>query len=479
MRMRMRRFAISVSMLLAVACSEGSSATGDQSDVRDLHGAAPPDLFGVTPPDLFGIAPPDLFGVAPPDLFGVAPPDMAGNPGGCLSTPLLSSLGKTNILLGASMTAATAKLAPFDARYLYLSGGLFDSATPCASCASSCNAFGDACCTSGAPGCPDPQGCAWWGCWQGDNDPPGAYVRGFVDSAQANTYQSAARPLIPMITYYEELQASEGDKNGKEGPDQLAALEDQALLTRYLNDWRFLLQQIGDDVALLHIEPDLWGYVQQAKDQSFPATHPPIAAANPTDCGTEPSSMTGFARCLIKMVRKYAPNAKVGLHGSAWGTSMDVVNNVNPSLDLVAEANELADFLGDLGAEDGDYLVVDVSDRDAGWDQMNGDDSWWDKTNATLPNFTQAFAWSKALAERLGKPVLWWQIPVGNEALDDTYQKYRDNRVDYLLTHMSEVQAAHIAGLFFGGGLGANTTPETDGGNLVAKVKSAAYPACP
>ncbi len=457
-------------VVMSTGCPDpGQGGHGDMTSVSN----AAQDLFGAKPPDLFGVAPPDLFGVPPGT-------DLGTSGSGCLAEPLLTSLGKTNILVGASMTAATAKLAPFDARYLYLSGGLFDSTTPCSSCLS-CTAFADACCSSGAPGCPDPQGCAWWGCWQDDAQPPGGYVRDFITSNQNNQYMSAARPLLPMITYYEELQASEGDKQGKEGPAQLAALEGSALLTRYFNDWRFLLQQIGDDVVLLHIEPDLWGYVEQADTQSLPATKPPVATANPTDCSGEPSTMTGFARCLIKMVRKYAPNAKVGLHASPWGTSMDVVANANLSLDVKAEAEQLADFLAGLGAQDGDYIVADVSDRDAGWDQMNGDDTWWDKTNATLPNFSQAFAWSKALAERLGMPVLWWQIPVGNEGLNDTYQKYRDNRVDYLLTHMDEVQAAHITGLFFGGGMSENTTPETDGGNLVNRVKAsaAAHAACP
>jgi hypothetical protein len=42
--------------------------------------------------------------------------------------------------------------------------------------------------------------------------------------------------------------------------------------------------------------------------------------------------------------------------------------------------------------------------------------------------------------------------------------------------------AANGAGLFFGAGEGAQTTPETDGGNLVAKVKAnagAPLGACP
>lgn len=47
---------------------------------------------------------------------------------------------------------------------------------------------------------------------------------------------------------------------------------------------------------------------------------------------------------------------------------------------------------------------------------------------------------------------------------------WKDNRVDYFFAHLDEVVDAHIAGLFFGAGAGGMTTPETDGGNLVAKT---------
>lgn len=161
-----------------IACSEAKNGNDDQ---------------GVTPlPDLTGVPPGADLSAPSADLAGVdfSGSDLASSGNTCLSTPLLSSLGKTNILLGASMTAATAKLAPFDGRYMYLSGGVFDGATPCASCASSCTVDGTTCANSGP-------GCSWWGCWQWDQDPPGGYVRGFVDENQANTYESAAYPACP------------------------------------------------------------------------------------------------------------------------------------------------------------------------------------------------------------------------------------------------------------------------------------------
>jgi hypothetical protein len=124
-----------------------------------------------------------------------------------------------------------------------------------------------------------------------------------------------------------------------------------------------------------------------------------------------------------------------------------------------------------------------MSDRDAGYYQSMGKNTWWDATNMTLPNFHQAFAWAKTVAETVGKPILWWQIPVGNESLPNMTNAWKDNRVDYLFAHMDEVAAAHGAGVFFGAGDGAQTTPESDGGNLISKVKAyqakGGQPACP
>jgi hypothetical protein len=278
--------------------------------------------------------------------------------------------------------------------------------------------------------------------------------------------EKAAPKQIPMFTYYEELQAS----GLGEGTAQVAALNDAAFLTRYLADWRFVLQKIGTHVAFLHIEPDFWGYVEQvnADPHMVPAK---VTAANATDCTSNENSAAGLAACMIHMVRVYAPNAKVGLHASAWGTKMDVFGNSDAKLDVLGEARKMVAFLTALGAKDGDFIVSDPSDRDAGYyETTQGRNTWWDDTNATLPNFHQAFSWTKAVAEGLGLSVLYWQIPVGNMNLDNTNLHYKDNRLDYFFAHMDEVAAAHIVGLFFGAGTTGPTTPETDGGNFVNKM---------
>jgi len=392
---------------------------------------------------------------------GVDPVNPSGNGGGgdaggtggggtggggalCLGADLLAALGKSRVMVGFSGDDPVTSQAPFDLRYVYLAGGLADG--PCSSCASGCASAAKSCANSAG-------GCGWWGCWQYDQVAPGQYAADFQAAA-------SGAGEIPMFTYYLLLQAS-GVAEGT--PEVTSAARNQAFMARYLADWRFLLQKVGARVAFLHVEPDFWGYAEHAGDDphALPAA---VASANPADCGGEENSIAGLGRCMIAMVRRYAPNARVGLHASGWATKWDVLSNADPSFDVAGHAARLGAFLKACGADQGDFVVADMSDRDAGTRN-----NWYDATNATLPSFHQALAWAKGVAETLRKPVLWWQIPLGNPSLAAAN---RDNRVDYLLTHAPEVAAAHGVGLAFGAGAGGQATPTTDGGNFVARSKA-------
>jgi hypothetical protein len=222
-----------------------------------------------------------------------------------MASPLLSQLDKSKLLVGADMTDAVAASARFDVRSMYLAGGLADGAGTCASCASGCSAAGKSCANSAG-------GCGWWGCWQDDSIAPGKYVRDLLN-------KTLEMGQLPMVTYYELLQTSQV----AEGSPEVAALANAALMTRYFNDWRFLLQQLGSRAALLHIEPDLWGFAEKSGSDPHKLAAA-VSHANATDCSAQEDSVAGLGRCLIGMVRKYAPNAKVGLQASAWGTGIDV-----------------------------------------------------------------------------------------------------------------------------------------------------------
>jgi hypothetical protein len=392
---------------------------------------------------------------------GGHPPGGGGNgTGSCLGSDLLASLGKSHLLVGFSGDDAVATQAQFDLRYLYLAGGLPDGTGPCASCAAGCASGGQSCANS------NPNGCAWWGCWQYDRDPPGSYATGFMGRTRADGE-------IPMFTYYLILQAS---RVAEGSPEVTVAARDAAFMARYLADWRFALQKIGGTVALLHLEPDFWGYAQQlgSSAHALPAA---VASANPGDCAEYEDSIAGLGRCMIHMARKYAVNAKVGLHASGWATGVDVLYNDDPSLDVAGQAVKVGAFLRECGAADGDFVVVEMSDRDAGWYQLGAPagqrrNAWWDATNATLPSFHQDFTWARALAESVGKPLLWWQVPLGNMGQNDTAGHWKDNRVQYFFDHSAELAQAHGFGIAFGPGADAQTTPSTDGSYLVDRTRA-------
>jgi hypothetical protein len=384
-------------------------------------------------------------------------PGHDGGPGSCLGSSLLAKLEKNRLIVGLTGSSAAAAAAPYDLQYIYLSGGLFETTTPCTACGGSC-------------------GSTWWGCY---NSPPGTYATDFIASAMG-----ASPAQVPMFTYYEILQTAVATISGfTEGTAEVTqAATDVGIMTRYYNDWRFLLQKIGSTRVMLHIEPDFWGYVRQAGDPTTLAAA--VGSANPTDCSSQPATIGGMGQCMIAMVRKYAPNALVGLQGSAW----NIAGNMSSSVDVATDAMQVATELGACGQSSGDFVVVETSDRDAGYYQVKGSDTWWDPTDTTLPDYAQDLAWIKALTEALGVPALYWQTPLGNSMQNNSTNHYKDNRVDYFFggsasqvmsgpavtvpPHWSDLAAAHVIGVAFGAGAGDQTDPDTDGGNLATKAKA-------
>jgi hypothetical protein len=348
------------------------------------------------------------------------------------------------LLVGFSGSDATAARPGFDLRYQYIAGAL----APSADCLDPAR--------SNAVGC----GTQWWGTWQWDQDPPGAFARGFVAAAEADG-------LLPMFTYYVLLPAS-GVAEG--APEVTQAATDRAFMARYLADFRFLLRQIGCQPALVHVEPDFWGYAQHEairRGVDANALAAAVASAAPRWCAGQPDTIAGLGRCMIAMVRRYAPRAKVSLHASAWATLRDCVLNRDTTLDVPAEGRKTAAFLAACGAADSDVVVADIADRDAGWRASQGQNTWLDATDTALPDYAQALSWSKGVADGTGRRILWWQVPVGNMTLPNQPDQWQDNKVEYFFAHPDRLVAGGAMGMAFGGGAAGQTSPETDGGLLV------------
>lgn len=345
-------------------------------------------------------------------------------------------MGGTKVLIGSSSSSTASTAAPFDVQYQYI-----NNLAPLEACMTSCKA--DASCGG------------WWGCWQWNERPPGSQYPGdLIENLDQLTWQGQPHPQLTYWTYY-SLRFLAG---GAEGQAEIDNLNDSTKLARYFTDFRFLLQKIGTRKTMVHLEPDFWGFVR-SKNSNPHAIPAKVNEANPTDCPAQSheNSVAGFARCMITMVRKYAPNSAVGLHASPWthGTAGD--------------AQALASFMNALGAGATDFVATDPSDRDAGWYEVvdNKPYVWWDDQK-----FAAYLAWSKTLSEAVGKPGVMWQVPLGNMSMDNTYQHYKDNKVDYLFSRIDDVAAAHVAGLLFGSGDTPQTHIDSDGGNLVNKTKA-------
>ncbi|PBC69802.1 ricin-type beta-trefoil lectin protein [Streptomyces sp. TLI_235] len=359
-----------------------------------------------------------------------APPASPATGGG---SPAKSLMGSSTVLLGGLMDDSTANAAPFDVRYAYI------HSQP----APSSDAYTASRCKSEWSG--------WWGCWTGDTTAPGTQIAVNNDRASKATYQGKPRPQKYLFTWYSLRDL--GDMAGQgDGPGEVQAINRADLLTKYLNDYRFFLQKIGTAQDMVDIEPDFWGYVRSLGNPHQVAAQ--VKAANPTDCGSQENSASGLAQCLIAMSHKYAPNIGVGLHLTCWDWQQNTPQCVK-------------DY-ADLGAKNADFLVTDVTDRDAGWYALpahGSKDTFWNDQKGFA-----ALAFYKTMSESVGKPVALWQIPLGNMAQNNTPGHYKDDKVDWFFSHMDQVANAHVGALLFGAGWSEQTTPETDGGNLIKKA---------
>ncbi len=416
--------AVSAAVLVAVA------GCGDRSHARDAAGT-PVASTGVSVVD--GAASPTGAASPSPSASASAPGGgpTRGTTSGGLATKRFA--GSSTVLIGGSMSDASASAAPFDVRYAYV------HSQPAPSSA-----------YYSASRCQDAW-TGWWGCWTGSTTAPGFYVTYRDGQAAQATYKGSPRPQKFLWTWYSLRDLGDAAGQG-DGPGEVVAINRLDLLTRYLNDYRFFLQKIGNSPEMIDLEPDFWGFARSLGNlHQVPAQ---VSGANPTDCGSQENSAAGLARCLIAMARKYAPNTAVGIHLSCFDWQSNTARCVK-------------DY-ADLGARNADFLVTDVSDRDAGWYAQpahGGSNHFWTDQKAA-----EALRFYRTMAESVGRPVVLWQIPVGNMAQNNTLNHYQDDKVDWFFGHLDQVANAHVAGLLFGAGQQEQTTIETDGGNLIRKT---------
>ena len=287
--------------------------------------------------------------------------------------------------------AALRKAAPFSFRYQYLAGGVNTG-----------------------------QGWATW-------NPDGTFASMYVQD-------SWAHGEVPVLSYYMLLQSKPG--GGDEAHADLANLRNAQTMAAYWSDVQLLFERVRSaKPVVVHVEPDLWGYLEQANATALAAS---------------------FAQHWIALRNRLAPNVLLAYHMSGWGTKHDIASEDPPDATLRAYAAQSAAFYLALHARF-DVSFEDFSDRDAGfYAKVNSNPNTW----FTPADFHRHLLYAQTFVQLAGVRMVAWQIPLGNtvmRAMDNTWDHFQDNRVQWLLgpsgrAHLRAYVAAGFVGFLFGRG---------------------------
>jgi hypothetical protein len=275
-----------------------------------------------------------------------------------------------------------------------------------------------------------------WATWNPNGTFASLYVR-----------ESVAAHQISVFSYYQLLQSAPGTGSSEVQKD-LSNLRDPATMRAYWRDYELLLRRVAASaqghLVVIHIEPDLWGYLEQARATGLARS---------------------FAHKLIELRNRLAPRVKLAWHLSVWGTDEDPTYS-KPSLPhMDALAAKSAAFYESLHARF-DLVFNDVTDRDAGFYQhvLNNPKTWWGPAD-----FRRLDTYLAGFTRRTHTRVVLWQLPLGDTGLNNTWGHYQDNRMQWWLGdasrgHLRATRDAGVVGLLFGGGAAGTTGDQSDGG---------------
>ncbi|MGH2370666.1 MAG: hypothetical protein ACRDI2_21015, partial [Chloroflexota bacterium] len=313
------------------------------------------------------------------------------------SLPPLPSRWPTTLQLGLNDgpggAAAMKATAPYGFRYQYLSGGVNTG--------------------------------NGWANWNADGHFATYYIQ---DSIQHD--------IIPAFSYYMIYQSAPGNSQS-ESDGIYNNLQNTSTMVAYYNDLKLFFQRAGafpNDLVVLHVDPDLWGYIQKRASGDNAATVPAkVAATGLPELAGLPDNFSGFAHAVVKLRDTYAPNVALGYHVSVWGTNNDILYSNPPDSTVDALGTRAGNFYRSLGA-DFDVAFAEFTDRDAGFKQYvynDGGASWWD-----AGDFARNIRFLTKFGQVAQERIVMWQIPLGNtkmRAMNNTWNHYQDNKVEWLL----------------------------------------------
>lgn len=309
--------------------------------------------------------------------------------------------------------AALRRAAPFGYRYQYLAGGVNTG--------------------------------NGWSTW----NPSGSFVTRYVD-------ESAKAHITPVFTYYMIRQSLPGSRESDELKADTGNLRNASTMKAYWADLTLFFKRAGaiHRRVILHVEPDMWGYLEQAGDTRLARS---------------------VAQHVVRLRNRFARNVTLGYQLSDWGTKVDLsIQNPSPA-ETDRLAAKAAAFYKSLHTRF-DLVFAEFSDRDSGFKEhvegMSHADAWW-----TASDFARHVRFLTRVHKLTRRPIFLWQIPLGDSGLPDTWTKYRDNRPQWLLgagsrAHLKAYARAGVRALLFGGGADGTTSEQTDGGWFLAHARA-------
>ena len=291
-----------------------------------------------------------------------------------------------------------------------------------------------------------------WSTWN-DN---GSFVTRYID-------ESTAHKMIPVFPYYMLLQSSPA--GGDEKTTDLTHIDSVSVMTAYYADLKLFFRRARAATSgpvVLHVEPDFWGYAQQASKNDDASTVPAaVASTGLPELSSLPNTVAGFAQAIVIERDQIAPNVILAYHMSGWGTMHDIVYEKPSNAVVRAYATRSANFERSLGAKF-DISFEDFSDRDSGYYQVvQGNPKLWFKP----ADFRRHMLYAQIFVKQTGLRMVAWQIPLGNtimRAENNSWNHYQDNRVQWLLGTGSRVRLraymkAGFVAFLFGGGADGTT----------------------
>jgi hypothetical protein len=291
-----------------------------------------------------------------------------------------------------------------------------------------------------------------WSTWNAGGQFVSAYIA-----------ESQAAGITPVFTYYQLLQSAPGNSQGEPAGD-FANLANTATMTSYYQDVILFFQRAAaNSPVVLHVEPDLWAYLEQKALNNSAATVPvQVAATGLADLAGLPNNAAGLAQAFVRLRDKYAPNVTLAYHFSTWGTGTDILYSRPADATVSALGATTGQFYLSLGANF-DIAFTDLTDRDAAFKQIvygDGGASWY-----SADDYRRSALYISSFVQTAHRRVAVWQIPYGNtkmQAENNTWDHYQDNKVEWLLddptlTHLQAYANAGVVAFLFGRGADGTT----------------------